>query len=168
MKINYIPAHFSNYCPKRSRYGILYIVLHHTGGSAEENGLYFQGANRKSSTHYFVDGSNIVQSVDDSDSAWHCGGRPQSFHHPLKGLCTNSNSIGVTLCGNAENGQYVFDDRTIGNALELVRGLMEKHSVPSNRVCRHYDVTGKCCPEPWVRHPELWDAFLKQLLPVRR
>ncbi len=166
MKIDYIPAHFSNYCPERSRYGILYIVLHHTGGSAEENGLYFQSANRKSSKHYFVDGSIIVQSVDVSDSAWHCGGRLQSYHHPLRGLCTNRNSIGVTLCGNRDDGQYVFDGNTLGNALELVRSLMKKYSIPPEHVCRHYDVTGKCCPEPFVCHPEMWDAFLKQLLPA--
>ena len=41
--------------------------------------------------------------------------------------------------------------------------LMKKYNVPLSRVCRHYDVTHKDCPEPWVRNPKQWENFKKML-----
>lgn len=48
-------------------------------------------------------------------------------------------------------------------AAKLTRELMAKHHVPVSRVCRHYDVTHKDCPEPWVRNPKQWENFKKML-----
>ncbi len=36
-------------------------------------------------------------------------------------------------------------------AAKLTRELMAKYHIPASRACRHYDVTHKQCPEPWVR-----------------
>ncbi len=38
---------------------------------------------------------------------------------------------------------------------------MEKYSIPVERVVRHYDVTGKICPNPYVYNhtTHTWDAF---------
>ena len=38
---------------------------------------------------------------------------------------------------------------------------MDKYEIPIERVCRHYDVTGKQCPEPYVRDEKAWQNFLK-------
>ena len=48
-------------------------------------------------------------------------------------------------------------------AAKLTRALMAKYHVPASRVCRHYDVTHKDCPEPWVRNPKLWQKFKDML-----
>lgn len=48
-------------------------------------------------------------------------------------------------------------------AAKLTRELMAKYHVPVSRVCRHYDVTHKECPEPWVRNPQLWQKFKTML-----
>lgn len=48
-------------------------------------------------------------------------------------------------------------------AAKLTRELMAKYHVPASRVCRHYDVTHKQCPEPWVRNPQLWQKFKTML-----
>lgn len=57
---------------------IKYIVIHDTGNksrgaNAENHFKYFNGGNRNASAHYFVDETQVLQLVEDSDSAWHVG-----------------------------------------------------------------------------------------------
>ena len=58
----------TNYGAYRALCSIGYITIHFTsndGDTAENNGKYFQGENRKSSAHYFVDDTTVVHSVPD-------------------------------------------------------------------------------------------------------
>ena len=64
---------------------IKYIVVHDTGNHAAGatalmHYKYFNGADRQASAHYFVDDSNIIQTVEDFNAAWHCG-RPRCKRH---------------------------------------------------------------------------------------
>lgn len=71
MNIKEMLAHQSNY-NKGRKSSIQYIVVHYTannGDRAESNGNYFAQPNRNASAHYFVDESNVVQSVKDTDTA---------------------------------------------------------------------------------------------------
>ena len=159
-------AHTSNYQTGR-RGGIQYIVLHYTannGDTARGNCNYFQGANRKTSAHYFVDEQSVWQSVRDQDTAWHCGGGIQGAGgHAYYGKCTNNNSIGIEMCSDILEGEYIISSQTEQNAVELTRLLMQKYNVPAERVIRHYDVTGKDCPRPWVRNNAAWLRFKSKL-----
>jgi len=38
----------------------------------------------------------------------------------------------------------------IKTAAPLVRHLMKKYDIPAGRVVRHFDVTGKCCPNGYI------------------
>lgn len=150
---------------------IKYIVIHYTGalGDAQANCNYFAGGNRNASAHYFVgyDGA-IWQSVEDKNIAWHCGAK--SYKHAE---CRNANSIGIELCVRkkstasmgATDKDWYFEDATVEAATELTRYLMEKYSVPASYVIRHYDVTGKICPNPYVYNTtaHTWNEF-KQLI----
>ena len=40
---------------------------------------------------------------------------------------------------------------------------MEKYNIPIENVLRHYDVTGKMCPEPFVRNQMQWLDFKSKL-----
>ena len=40
---------------------------------------------------------------------------------------------------------------------------MAKYGIDADHVVRHYDVTGKLCPEPWVRDESLWRKFKARL-----
>ena len=155
-----IQAHESNYSKGRQR-TIKYIVLHYTGNyndTAKANCKYFAEPNRNASVHYFADRHRVLQSVKDTDVAWHCGGK--HYVHPE---CRNSNSIGVEMCTEWADGYFRIGKETEQNALELVRGLMRKYDIPAENVIRHYDVTGKKCPEPWVREPGKWEEFKRRL-----
>ena len=136
-----------------------YIVIHYVGasGGAEDNCEYFQSTYRGSSAHYFVGHQGEVwQCVKDKDIAWHCGAK--RYKHDY---CRNSNSISVELCcrQNDSNGTWYFEEATIKAATELVKELMAKYNIPVSNVIRHYDVTGKICPEPYVRDTAAWNTF---------
>ena len=138
-----------------------YIVIHYTannGDTAKGNCKYFYSTDRGSSAHYFVDENGVWQCVEDKNVAWHCGA--QSYKHPY---CRNNNSIGIELCSR-KDGNYYFKDKTVDNAVELVKMLMAKYNVPVENVIRHYDVTGKICPEPFVRDITKWQNFKERLV----
>ena len=106
----------------------------------------------------FVDENGIYQCVLDKDIAWHVGAK--SYKHPN---CRNSNSIGIELCSRKNNNGYYFKDETVDNAVELTKMLMAKYNIPADNVIRHYDVTGKICPEPYVRDVKEWHSFKDRL-----
>ncbi len=151
----------SNYRAGRTAQ-IRFLVIHYTandGDTAAGNCSYFAAPDRGASAHYFVDERGWAQSVADADTAWHCGA--QRYRHPE---CRNANAIGIELCSRKDAaGQYYFCEQTVANAAALTRKLMAQYGIPGSRVLRHYDVTGKNCPAPFVGHPAQWEAFLKRL-----
>ena len=144
---------------------IAYIVVHYTanyGDTAKNNADYFAREVVKASAHYFVDESEVWQSVPDDRIAWHCGGGLQGAGgHTYYGKCKNANSIGVEICMLDKQGR--LRQGSIDNAAKLVRELMDKYGVPADRVIRHYDVTGKNCPAPMVSDMTLWRKFKDSL-----
>lgn len=147
-----------NFSDRNDTRRIKYIVIHFFGslGTALAVANYFANAYRGASAHYNLDDGPIVyQSVEDEDVAWHCGTTGTYFHPE----CRNSNSIGIEVrpykvnaarADYAEDKDWYFTEQTIRNLIELVRYLMEKYNVDINHVVRHYDVTHKWCPRPYM------------------
>ena len=144
---------------------IKYIVIHYVGatGGAEANCKWYAGADRGASAHYYVDfDGSVWQSVEDKNIAWHCGAK--KYVHPE---CRNANSLGIELCVRNKGSKadtsrdWYFEEETVQAAIELTRELMAKYNVPADHVIRHYDVTGKICPNPYVyNHTDhTWEAF---------
>ena len=158
---NYKPGNISR---------VKYIVIHYVGatGSAEQNCKYYAQAKRGASAHYFVDfDGSIWQSVEDKNIAWHCGAK--KYRHPE---CRNANAIGIELCVKNEGNRsdtsrdWYFEDATVKAAVELTKALMKKYNIPVSHVIRHYDVTGKICPNPFVYNQGKysWNDFKEALL----
>nr|DAR29954.1 MAG TPA: N acetylmuramoyl L alanine amidase endolysin [Caudoviricetes sp.] len=162
MEIKELLAHVSNYSKGRHT-TIKYIVLHYTannGDTALSNCKYFSGANRNASAHYFVDEQGIYRSVRDMNVAWHCGST-NGYKHKY---CRNTNSIGIEMCSRKDkNGKFYIKEETIANAIELTNFLLEKYDIKVENVIRHYDVTGKICPRPFVEDEMLWIDFKERL-----
>lgn len=166
MDIPFLQANSSNFYSGRGGNSIKYIVMHYTannGDTAMNNAQYFHNNSVQASAHYFVDENSVVQSVRDSDGAWHCGGSFESSHHPLHGICMNRNSLGVEMCSDKVNGKFIITAQTVDRTVELVKMLMAKYNIDADHVVRHYDVTGKDCPEPWVRDESQWKSFKARL-----
>ena len=149
-------ARAGNYRPGRTQ-PVEYIVVHYTGNwsdTAKNNADYFARTVTGTSAHYFVDEEAVWQSVREEDTAWHCGSS-----QPVHPACRNANSIGVEMCNSAGGVPPAVRDRTAA----LVRELMARYGVPAEHVLRHYDVTGKRCPAPWVDRPGEWEDFKGRL-----
>ena len=154
----------SNYRAGRTQ-PVRYIVLHYTannGDTARNNcDYYHRVGGLQASAHYFVDEHGAMQSVRECDTAWHCGAR--AYWHPE---CRNANSIGIEMCSRKRaDGSYYILPETVANAAALAREIMQRYGIDTEHVLRHYDVTGKRCPMPWVDDPAQWTAFKDMLTP---
>lgn len=150
--MKFIQAHPSNFASPRG-HAIDRIVVHYTGNNgdtAEANAHYFQNPLKKpASAHYFVDTREVVQSVKEGDRAFHAEDRTM-----------NDRSIGVEMCSMKDAaGAFYIPCATITRTVALVKELMAKYGISVAGVLRHYDVSGKRCPEPFVRQPQQWEDF---------
>lgn len=150
---------------KSSRGGqpIQYIVVHYTAGNGDtayNNTQYFKSVDRQASAHYFVDEHEIWQCVPDELKSWHCGTTGKYYHQS----CRNYNSIGIEMCSRKDaQGKYYIKQEVVDKTIELTKYLMKKYGIPKDRVIRHYDVTHKICPAPFVYNQDLWNDFLSKL-----
>ena len=154
----------SNYRAGRTQ-PVRYIVMHYTannGDTAKNNcDYYHRVGGLQASAHYFVDEHGAMQSVREGDTAWHCGAR--AYWHPE---CRNGNSIGIEMCSRKRaDGSYYIKPETVANAATLAKDIMQRYGIDTDHVLRHYDVTGKRCPMPWVDDPAQWAAFKDMLTP---
>ncbi|WP_206108987.1 N-acetylmuramoyl-L-alanine amidase [Olsenella sp. SW781] len=124
------------------------IVVHYTGttASARNNATYFaRNEGQGASAHYFVDDitPEIYQSVAEGDTAWHAGNWDM-----------NCRAIGIEVVSAGED----YSGTEITKLAWLVQKLMAKYGIGSSGVIRHYDVTGKLCPAPYVASSK-WAAL---------
>lgn len=135
---------------------IKYCVIHDVGvkgSTALNNYNYFNTGNRNSSADFFVDASNVIQTVDYTKHfSWHCGDGKGKY-----GI-TNGNSIGIEMC------LVEPYDKVIENTIKLVRHLMSKLNIPIENVVRHYDSSRKTCPKSFSDNNwEKWYWFKEQI-----
>lgn len=161
MKINkkITLINFSN--TNRSKSQIKYLVYHYVGAvsTAKNNADFFYNAYRGASAHYFVDEKEIWQVVEDNDVSWAVGN--DTYKHKE---CRNTNSISIEMCCKKDkNGKWYIEEETIKKSIELGKELVKKYNIDRSHVLRHYDVTGKKCPEPMVREPKQWNNLLDEL-----
>lgn len=177
----------------KSRWGyrgkdrIGWIVVHYTGdrrsqGRAERTANAMQAWRRTASTHYLVGDDAIYQCVEDRHAAWHCG-----ISEGVKPKCDarNRNSLGVDLVehkrnprsGSVRDRDWYFSDRVIRDGAALVAMLADRYGIPQDHIVRHFDVTGKWCPRPFVGgdtseitgdyHEVGWEMFLERVRRAR-
>ena len=162
--MEFIACNTDNYRAGRTQ-PVRYIVMHYTannGDTARNNcDYYHRVGGLQASAHYFCDEHGAMQSVREGDTAWHCGAR--AYWHPE---CRNGNSIGIEMCSRKRaDGSYYIKPETVANAAALAKDIMQRYGIDTDHVLRHYDVTGKHCPMPWVDDPAQWTAFLAMLTP---
>lgn len=116
------------------------IVVHFTAtlASARNNATYFaRNEGQGASAHYFIDDitPEIYQSVAEGDTAWHAGN-----------WAMNCRAIGIEVVSAGDD----FSATEVEKLGWLVKKLMAKYGIGASGVIRHYDVTGKLCPAPYV------------------
>ena len=173
--LNQIPA-------SRGANQIKWIVIHYLGvPNADNPNLYGGGYGG----HYNITRNGEIYKAADPKTAvvWHCGGGLQGPNgHQYYKLCTNYNSIGIEngVCytdpseknPSPSSDKWYFTTATQKSLIFLVSKLMDEFNIDINHVIRHYDVTGKICPNPYVKNNKLktswtWTEFKNKLLKYR-
>ena len=182
--INDITAKNKSQIPaSRGKNPIQWIVIHYLGvPNADNPNLYGGGYGG----HYNIKRDGSIYKVADPKTAvvWHCGGALQgSGGHKYYKICTNYNSIGIenSVCytdtsvksPSADSDKWYFTKQTQESLIFLVSKLMDEYNIDIDHVIRHYDVTGKICPNPYVKNNKLktswsWNEFKTYLKSYRK
>ncbi|WP_123032255.1 N-acetylmuramoyl-L-alanine amidase [Bacillus sp. TYF-LIM-B05] len=146
--------------------GVKGIVMHWTatpGATALNERNYFNGTciadKRYASAHYFVDRNEAQYIIPENEMAYHAHDQNRCFVSFLKPNA-NQTSISVEMCVE-KNG--TIHDETVQNAAELVADLCKRFKLSTDKIVRHYDVTNKNCPAPWVSDSSKLAAFRKKV-----
>lgn len=140
------------------------IVLHWVGAVGQSDtavARYFERlgetGNRYASAHFIIDENSTTQVIPENEMAYHVGA--EDYYAPELGPYPNDCTIGIELCHVKWKGPGVFHRNTIYKAQLLCKYLLSKYNLTTADVYRHYDVTRKICPAPWVETPEEWERF---------
>lgn len=143
------------------------IVIHYTanpGATAANHVRYFGEtiANQNSndnqpdtyaSAHMFVDATEAVLIIPLGEIAYHASQ-------------ANPYSIGIEMCIERDGS---FHPETVKRTVQIVAELCKQYGLnPLRDVIRHYDVTKKNCPKPYVDDPEAWEAFRQAVNRIMR
>lgn len=169
-RIRYVGAHPKNVGEQRRAEDIKFLVYHYTGNDGDtaiNNAKYYRDTVVKASAHYFVDDNEVVQSVGDLTTAWAVGGKlwidcASTGGGTLYGVVTNGNSLSIEMCGTKKDGTRMASEKTLQNAVDLGKLLMERYDIPPECAVRHFDVTGKHCPAYFMNDTK-WLAFRARL-----
>lgn len=106
---------------------------------------------RYASANIFIDPIEILVIIPIEEESWHASQ-------------ANPYSVGIELCIEADG---TFHPKTIANAIKCAVELNKLYDgVKISDYLRHYDVTGKVCPKPWVDLPSgpiEWAKFKTQV-----
>ena len=142
---------------------IEYLVIHYTAGTTSRLGKAKDTCNvfktREASADFIVDDGSIMQYNPDPLKyyCWAVGDKGSSTNKggTYRGKAKNGNSIHIEVCSSMKPGGdwktpnhdgWYFTTAVLNNAIKLAKILMKKYNIPSSKVIRHYDVTGKLCP----------------------
>lgn len=183
LKINDItPSNKAQVPRSRGNIKIQFIVCHYLGVPNADNPYLYGGGY---GGHFYVHRNGTTYCAADPRTAvvWHCGGGLQgSGGHQFHGVCTNYNSIGIECGvyytdnvkeGDGDSNKWYFSEETQESLVRLVSKLMDEYKIDIDHVIRHYDVTGKICPNPYVKNNGkngnwTWDEFKANLKQYRK
>lgn len=154
------------------------IVIHYTanpGANALMHANFFDGADggayRYAGAHIFVDRKEALEVIPLNEVGYHANERKagpllsalkaSTSYYP--GGNANLLTIGIEMCIEKDGS---FHPDTVERTRQVVKMLQAKFPQlrdTQNRVVRHYDITGKNCPKPFVENKQAWNAFLKSI-----
>lgn len=111
---------------------------------------------RHASAHIFVDKEEAYLIIPLDEVAYAAN---DGTFRGIPELRPNANyrSISVELCIEKDG---TFHPETVKRAAQINTYLCEKFNLdPMKDIVRHYDVTRKNCPAPWVRNPQEFTNF---------
>ncbi len=139
------------------------VVLHYTGMIDGASAIArLADPEAKVSAHYVVaEDGQVVRMVDEDKRAWHAG---RSWWRGTSDI--NSASIGIEIVNPGhEFGYRPFPEAQIEAVIELLAGIMERHSITRGNVVGHSDVAPARKEDPGELFPWYRLARLRLALP---
>lgn len=170
---------------------IEYLVIHFTAGTTSKGGKarsfakYFGKQGTNASADFIVDQEEAVQFNPDirNQYCWAVGDKlyktfSTSLGGTLHGKARNANCISIEMCSDKKNTKslkvsdtdWSISDKVVERTAILAKKLMEEYEIPLDHVIMHHCISGKQCPQPWVRNEEClsnWYEFLKIIAPEK-
>lgn len=164
---------------------IEYLVIHYTAGTSSKGGTakrianYFGKQDTKASADFIVDQDEVIQFNPDirNQYCWAVGDKLyKTFSTTLGGTlyktARNANCVSIEMCSDKKNTKslkvtdtdWSISDKVVERTALLAKKLMEEYDIPLDHVIMHHCISGKQCPQPWVRNEEClsnWYDFLK-------
>ena len=162
IKISELLLTNKNARPQLKLNGVRAIIMHwtantHKGANALANRNYFNNPQTAASAHYIVDSTCILRCVPNDEVAYHVGAKSYAeigTMIKLPNKSPNFNTIGIEMCVNADDN---FDGMK-ENAIKLAAMLLLDNHLTIDDLLRHYDITGKNCPQFLLEAPA-WNDF---------
>lgn len=133
------------------------LVIHWTantnkGANAVANRNYFNNwrnhPQHMASAHYIVDDKQVIRCVPEDEAAYHVGANAYTDKAKAVFLGNpNWKTIGIEMCVNAD----ADFKQTYKNTVQLAADILKRHGWGTDRLWRHYDITGKICPAYFVK-----------------
>lgn len=155
--------------PKLKLLAVKGIVIHWTAtpnATAENERNYFNGTaievKRYASAHIFVDRKEARLIIPLNEVAYHANEHPtqvakfKATASYYKGGNANLTTIGVEMCVEKDN---TIHPDTIARTEQVVADLCKQYKLTEKDIYRHYDITGKNCPAPFVSDSSKFTAF---------
>ena len=139
------------------------VVLHYTGMIDGASAIArLADPEAKVSAHYVVaEDGQVVRMVDEAHRAWHAG---RSWWRGTSDI--NSASIGIEIVNPGhEFGYRPFPEAQIDAVIQLLAGVMERHSITRGNVVGHSDVAPARKEDPGELFPWYRLARLRLALP---
>jgi len=150
--------------------GVKGIVMHWTanpGASDTAHQSFFDGndggGSRYAGAHIFIDSDSATLIVPLNEVAYHANEKSTKVAK-LKATASyyaggnaNLNTIGIEMCVEKDG---TIHNETVKRSVDIVASLCKQYNLdPLTDVYRHYDITGKNCPAPWVSDSSKYTKF---------
>lgn len=128
------------------------IVIHYTGNpqtTAQNNRDYFAKPDTEVCSHFVIDSDGtVIQCVPLDEKSAASNQR-------------NRDTISIEVCHPDKSG--VFTEAAYNSLVRLTAWLCNNSDLTEENVIRHYDVTGKECPLYYVKNPDKWKSFKRDV-----
>lgn len=160
--------------------GVRAIIVHYpgwTGDKIQNMYEYFSNPSRYASAHDGIYGHVVANYIPRDEVTFNCGAWEKSdkkapengpfYNEDIvelfkqnNGYCMPNNyTISVEACVEAD-GEY--SKNTLNTLRKYIAQRLQENSLTIKDVYRHYDITGKACPKPFLDENK-WSAFKKSI-----
>ncbi len=148
------------------------IVLHYTaanGATAQNIRNAFERLmnqdpdddkrDRSASAQFAVDDKEIILCLPEHELAYHVGAKKYTDEARLwLGPYPNATTLGIEMCVNRAGE---ITSATLARTISLTVHLCKKYGLGHTDLWRHFDITRKLCPKPWVENEARWADFVR-------